>query len=440
MYARARAVSTFVVRCYYRWTILGSAVPAEGPVILVSNHTNGLVDAVFVAQVTPRELRFLAKFKLMKMPFLGYIARGIGAVPVYRKKDGVSTAPNQQSFEAVFAALRRGELISVFPEGSSHSEPQLQPLKTGAARLALGAEAQNDWALGVQIVPVGCVYFDRDAFQSRVDLWVGEPLTVTHLAADYERDEWGTVKRLTADIDQALRQVTINLERHEERPLLELAERLWPPDGTDPTVRLQALAQGLPWLHAHRPGRARALLGKARELDWRLRANGLDPTDLERDPGPAWMLRFVLRNALVLGLALPAMLVGLAAWGPPLLLAQGTARLPPIPRDKYVTALLLASLVVLPLWLAAAALAAGLALGPWAAPTAAVLLLLLGYAHVRLWRHRWAVLHDLSVLFNLAPNARLRSYLRRERDELAREMEVLHRLMRKRGLLGGSRA
>ena len=99
------------------------------------------------------------------------------------------------------------------------------------------------------------------------------------------------------------------------------------------------------------------------------------------------------------------MLVGLAAWGPPLLLAQGTARLPPIPRDKYVTALLL-----------------------------------LGYAHVRLWRHRWAVLHDLSVLFNLAPNARLRSYLRRERDELAREMEVLHRLMRKRGLLGGSRA
>ena len=87
-----------------------------------------------------RDVRFLAKSTLFDGSF-GPVLRGAGAIPVYRKMDhGVDTSKNIETFAAVSAALAAGDAVCIFPEGISHSTGRLEPLRTGAARMALAAE------------------------------------------------------------------------------------------------------------------------------------------------------------------------------------------------------------------------------------------------------------------------------------------------------------
>ena len=84
-------------------------------------------------------------------------------------------------------------MVAVFPEGISHDETTLQPLKTGAARIALEAVADGG-AEDLATVAVGLVYDAKARFRSRALVRVGEPVAVTKWAEDYRRDEWATVR------------------------------------------------------------------------------------------------------------------------------------------------------------------------------------------------------------------------------------------------------
>ena len=126
-----------------------------------------------------------------------------------------SASRNDDSFARCRAELAAGGALALFPEGVSHSDPQLRPLKTGAARIALSAEAEHDGKLGVTIVPVGLYYERKTMFRSSVLLAVGEPLAVAPLLADYTRDERAAVTALTETIDARLDEVVLQAETRE---------------------------------------------------------------------------------------------------------------------------------------------------------------------------------------------------------------------------------
>ena len=129
---------------------------------------------------------------------------------------GDRNSRNEASFESSRQALAGGQWLALFPEGTSHSDPQLRPLKTGAARIALSAAAASASGgrrpLPLQIVPVGLAYESKAIFRSAVQLVIGRPLSPgPHLAA-WQRDERAAVEALTGEIRQALDAVVLQAE------------------------------------------------------------------------------------------------------------------------------------------------------------------------------------------------------------------------------------
>src|SRR5205814_1234426 len=117
-------------------------VPESGPVLFVANHANGLVDPILVLALVSRPITFVAKSTLWKVPLLGSLLDALGAVPVVRRADAspetaAGADRNDASLHRLAEALDAGGAVLIFPEGRSHSDPFLSPIRTGAARVLL---------------------------------------------------------------------------------------------------------------------------------------------------------------------------------------------------------------------------------------------------------------------------------------------------------------
>jgi 1-acyl-sn-glycerol-3-phosphate acyltransferase len=307
-------ISSLALRGFYRVRMAGVRVPASGPVLLVANHPNSLMDPAAVAAAAGRPVRFLAKAPLFTHSSVGWLIRGSGAIPVYRPSDDPGdpaiTGRNVDTFRAAHEALAAGDAIGIFPEGLSHSEPSLGPLKTGAARLALGAAPLA--GIAFPIIPVGFSFREKERFRSEALGVIGAPIEWSDLAG--AGDEPGAVRELTARIDAGLRQVTVNLERWEDAPLVETAEEIYAAeyalDG-DPARRVERLAQvgtALSRIRSAGNGDWRRLAEDVGRHDRLLRRVGLRPGQLDSPPAGA-VARWAFRQ-LGLLLVAPAAIAG----------------------------------------------------------------------------------------------------------------------------------
>ncbi|KAL1508277.1 hypothetical protein AB1Y20_004392 [Prymnesium parvum] len=112
-------------------------------------------------------------------------------------------------FTAVSEALFAGKAIGIFPEGGSHDQPNLLPLKAGIAIMAISTLASRP-DLPLSIVPVGLNYFSGHRFRSRVFVDIGEPFQVPpELVAHYAVDKHDATARLMAMVEDALKALTV---------------------------------------------------------------------------------------------------------------------------------------------------------------------------------------------------------------------------------------
>jgi 1-acyl-sn-glycerol-3-phosphate acyltransferase len=203
-----RQLARLLVHIFFRRIEVEGAddLPDAIPTVLVANHVNGLVDALLLMAALPRFPRFLGKSTLFRIPPLWPFLKLAGVVPVYRAKDGESTARNESSFRTCRELLAHGAEVALFPEGISHDESMLQPLKTGAARIAFGA-AFDDGVSGVVTVAVGLSYDAKATFRSRALVRVGAAHDVEPWRPLYQRDPHQAVRDLTAELADRLRVV-----------------------------------------------------------------------------------------------------------------------------------------------------------------------------------------------------------------------------------------
>jgi 1-acyl-sn-glycerol-3-phosphate acyltransferase len=196
------------------------------PMLIVANHGNGFVDPIVVTAVLRRLPRFIAKAALWKVviarPFLGLA----GVLPVYRSSDGNRPGENRSMFAACHHELARGSMVAIFPEGTTGDRASLDRVKSGAARIALGAVVD---AADLEVVPIGMAFESRTETRSRALVMVGQPITVATravhpAAADHEPDR-EDVRALTDEITDALEAVSPEFASVEEREILRAAAR-----------------------------------------------------------------------------------------------------------------------------------------------------------------------------------------------------------------------
>jgi len=423
-------------RVYYRLTVAGDRVPGRGPALLVANHPNSLLDPVLVQAVAGRPVRFLGKAPLFTDRKVGWLVRGAGAIPVYRATDDpAQMARNEDTFRAVRAALADGDAVGIFPEGLSHSEPGLAPLRTGAARIALGV------GRAFPIVPVGLVFRAKDVFRSEALALVGEAVAWDDLAPRGTADA-EAVRELTARIDAALRRVTVNLERWEDRPLAECAVRIWeaergePPAPAERIGRLEVTTRVLAAARERDDAAALVLAAEVRAHCARLARLRLRPADLRADIGLGRGLTWGARRLpLVLPLATAAALAGFLLFFPPFwLTGRVAAAFRPDP-DQGATHKLLAGIVLYGLWLALLAALAGIVFAPWAAAAVLVGAPLVGMTGLLVrerWRGDW---RDARRFFLLRTRRALAAQLAGRQRDLAGRLHALYESSVARGVL-----
>jgi glycerol-3-phosphate O-acyltransferase/dihydroxyacetone phosphate acyltransferase len=227
LYDAVRAIARLALRWFYRDIEVEGAdrLPIGGPILIASNHPNALVDALIIIAVLPARATLTAKATLFDHVFTRLLLSAVGVVPLRRASDETRTnaaAPveplrNERSFDALLDKLALGGVVLVFPEGKSHSASELAPLRTGLARIALRTIHERQLS-SLPILPIGLTFERKATPGSRVLVRVGEPLRVTR-ALSYDPV---SVTSLTADIDKALRAVTLNF------PSLDAAQRLLP--------------------------------------------------------------------------------------------------------------------------------------------------------------------------------------------------------------------
>ena len=385
------AAMRLVLRVFFRRVEIAGAgkVPASRPVIFVLNHPNGLVDPLFLLCFSPRPVSFLAKAPLFRMPVIGYFTRALDSIPVYRRQDpGTDVTRNRETFARARELLSRGGVIALFPEGGSHDQPKLLELKTGAARIALGAALEE----GLQIVPAGLYYTWKTRFRSSALLTFGEPIAVDPVPLD-ERGEPPpqATKDLTHRIEAALLRLTVGAESHEALELVRRAERIFSietekaPESLQEQLDLRRrLVAGSVRLQERDPARLAAIQARIRRFEAERREAGLPLEQLTPDALTARGLLRVIAGNLGSLLLLPFAAVGAFLHYPAYRLAGFLARqFARGAEDQLATLKAGASMLLFPATWALCAAAAGLLAGRRAALLAIILVPLSGYAALR---------------------------------------------------------
>lgn len=346
-----RALFHRISRIYFRSIVVTGNIPepATGGRLFAANHVNGLVDPILVLTTTRCAISPIAKSTLWSIPGLRWLLNAAEAVPIVRRKDAPekNSEENDRIFQKISEHLGSGGNILIFPEGTSHNEPHLVPLRSGAARMLAKAQAEAKRPITFQAV--GLEFDARDTFRSNVLVLFGPIRDV----ADFPAGETQATA-ITEAIKKDLSSLIIEAPSWESRIALAHVAEMFFNDNKDATL-----------LDRHNIGqeamRLRAILESASAGELASIINAVETyfanvdaartTDRFVARGVGFDRGRAIRGAILLFL-LPLSLLGMVLYYLPYLLPRIVGRTAKGEVDVVSTYKLGTGLLVYPLWLA----------------------------------------------------------------------------------------
>jgi len=404
-----------MLRLFFKRIEVIDNVPRDRPVIFAANHPNGLVDPLFILCFASRSVSLLAKAPLFHYPIIGYFVRKLDSIPVYRKQDQMAGS-NRETFARARDVLRRGSTIAIFPEGTTHSDPRLRELKTGVARIALGAEMES-----IAIVPTGIYYTAKQTFRSEALVWFGAPIEVKPVPIGEDGEPPAdAVVVLTSEIETALAGVTLQADSHAALELISRAERVFSA-GTEQSLSSELdvrrrFIDGYHYLRENDPERLEHLASAIRQFESELGGARLDPDLLTARLEPI----AVVRVLLLFPLALIGALVHYPAYR---LIGFLASRFSRGADETTATLKFLAALAFYPLtWLVIAVLVGGV-------PGLVLLIVLplLGYVALRVFEELDEVIGGARAILRRSSRQRLVAHRHLIRDQILAVADTINR-------------
>ena len=344
LYQLLRGTAAIALRWYYADVAVQGRerIPRDAPLLILANHPNALIDPLLVGTAVPRRVLLTAKATLFEHPALAWLLRTVGVVPLRRAKDetrdrtALPATPerNAQAFALVTSALRARQVVLVFPEGISHDDPMLAPLKSGAARMAL--QAHHEGIAGIRLLPIGLIFEEKERPGSRVLVRIGDALDLDTWLAQHTAE----TQELTETLETRLRAVTLNFasaERaaravHLARVLVALAGDPAPVDEPESldmeaatALRIDAAVAALTDAPPHVTEAADALVSRLDAIERELRHRGIRLADVRISTRLPDAVTFVMREGPLALLAGVAVVLGWATHWIPLRAARALA-------------------------------------------------------------------------------------------------------------------
>ncbi len=409
-------------------------IPARGPVLLCANHPNAIADAIVIQGFCPRLIHPLVRSLTFDNPLARPWLHLMQAVPIYRREDlGVDLRRNVDSFALCYEHLAHGDVLLIFPEGQTHSDPHMRELRTGAARIARGSLETT--GTEPTVLPVGVNFMDKGEFRGSVYVQVGEAINLSVLAKENPKD---TVRRLTALIESALNAVTLSAESVEDLELSRRLERFFALRRgryrhATLEQRVRALKKLLEWrqlLRERDPKRVAALSRQLDRFDRLCRHFGVRDYQLTLRYSPVVIARFVLRTLLILAVILPLGLWGWVNSAFPYVLTRVLVRRQSVElQDRDFRRMEYGSILFLGAWAIQSAIVGGL-FGPVAAVAYLLSLPPAFAAALALQRERSRISENIHWFFLLLRKRSLRDFLLAHRKELEKELAQMTRLLK----------
>jgi len=187
-------------------------IPKGKPVIFAPNHQNALMDPLALACTNRHQSVWLARADIFKSKKVSAILKYLKLLPVYRIRDGKDNlSNNEEIFEQVIQLLENKQTIALFPEAAHSGKRQMLPHKKAIPRIALEAEAKNDFKLDLQIVPVGITYSHYWKFNRSLIVQYGQPIQVKDYWIDYEVNSQKAMLDLRDEVHRKLVPLTLQI-------------------------------------------------------------------------------------------------------------------------------------------------------------------------------------------------------------------------------------
>lgn len=230
LYVFFRVITRIALKIFFKSFHVRNAdlVPQNAPLIVAANHPSTLMDALVVGVCVKQPLYFIARGNLFASRFRKWVFRNVHMIPIYRRIDNPELMKeNIEIFRQCYSLLANRRALLIFPEGVSVADRKLHRIKTGTARIALGAESKEGFKLESWIIPVGINYSEIGIFRSEVFINFGKGIKVSNYKEIFKKDEQLAVRQLTEEIRLRLEEHIIAIEDQSLRDLVQDLEALF---------------------------------------------------------------------------------------------------------------------------------------------------------------------------------------------------------------------